>query len=373
VEQDEITALFPLALGHDQDASACPWVQITRQTSDYPSRKAQLAIDVIFGRVPPPPDIVDLLYRCDHCSRCRAASTLPDPPDLARALCKVRASLAETGAVPEVSALVDHYCVSGSVFGDLRPTSASLPMDDEADVLFVPGASMLAYAPEIAHGIVDVLRLLDVRVACEPDVLDSGQEFRELGMPGLADDAQDMVRNRVAETSYRLVIAGTPKDAFGLRFALADAQVEVKYAGTYLAERFTRFPRPIQDVTRAIFFHPSEVLLHDLDSFEAIDTLLGAWFGDTYRRESDPRRNAFPAAIERPSPRVSAELSRKLAEQRLGQILSSAQVGDEQLSILTSDPYSLVALRAVASPNVEVHDLVMFASRLLRKEVVVEQ
>jgi hypothetical protein len=373
VEQDEITALFPLALGHDQDASACPWVQITRQTSDYPSRKAQLAMAVAVGRVPPTPELVDLLFRCDHCGRCRVASTSPDPPDLPRALWKVRASLVEAGAVPEVSALADRYCVSGSVFDDLSPRTESLLTDDGANALFVPGASMLAHAPESARAIVDVLQLLDVRVACEPDLLDSGRELRELGLPKQSDDVQDRIRKRVADVSYRLVVAGTPKDAFGLRVALEDGQVDVKYAGTYLAERFPRLPRPIPGTPRAVFFHPSEVLLHGLDGFEAIDAWLGTWFGDAYRREFEPRRNAFPAAIERPSPRVSEGLTRKLAEQRLIQILSSAQVGNGHLSILTSDPYSLVALRAVAPPNVEVQDLVVFVSRLLQKEVAVEQ
>jgi hypothetical protein len=176
----------------------------------------------------------------------------------------------------------------------------------------------------------------------------------------------------VSEGSYRLVIAGTPKEAFGLREALADRPVEVRYTGQYIAERFEHLPRPIPNGSDAVFFHPSEVLLHRMDGFEAIDRWLECWVGDRYRREPDPGRKAFPAAIERPSPCVPEDLARRLAEQRLHQILTASRIDGERLTILTSDPYSLFALREVAPPNVEVLDLFVFASQLLGKEVAVE-
>src|SRR5688500_50306 len=115
----DLRVLRPLALGHDQDASACHWAQLTHRTADYPSRRAQLAMAVMEGSLPPTTDVVALLYRCDHCGRCRANSTLPQPPDLARALWAVRAWLVEQGAVPDLDALRARLEQHGHIYGDL--------------------------------------------------------------------------------------------------------------------------------------------------------------------------------------------------------------------------------------------------------------
>jgi hypothetical protein len=369
MEQDTIVSLLPLALGHDQEASGCPWVALTGQTPDYPSRKAQAAIAVANGVIPATSDIIDLLYRCDHCGHCQAASTLPDPPDLARALWNVRASLINAGTVPEVNELAAQFRSHGSLFGDLGKAFQRLGRGDSgAEILFVPGASTLALAPEAAKASLQLLRAADAHVEIRPDLLDSGQELRELGFVVQPDRVQQEIRLRVAEANYQLVIAGTPKEAIGLREALADQRVEVCYAGEYVAERVGILPRPLTTLVAPVFFHPSETLLHQLDGFETIDRMLSCWLGDRYRREPEPRRNAWPAAIERPSPRVPDELSHGLAKQRLSQIVAAVWNDGEQLTILTCDPFSLRALQRVAPPYVEVVDLLVFASRLLGKE-----
>ncbi len=365
---DALAALLPLALGHDQEASACPWVALTRQTADYPSRKAQAAMAIANGLVPPTADLVDILYRCDLCGRCRANSTLPGPPDLARALWSVRASLVEVGAVPEVSALADRFSDFGNLYGDLSEVVQKLGCGDtKADILYVPGASMLACAPDVAISTLKLLRNLDIRIDLQTDVLDSGQELRELGLSSLADHVQVRIRQRMAEAVYQLVIAGTPKEAFGLQMEFANCHVKVRYAGEYIAELLERLPRSLLPGTTAVVFHPTEVLLHRSDGFQTIDRWLAAWLGDRYRREPDPMRNAWPAAIERPSPRVREELAHRLALQRMNQLLAG-RVDGERLTILTTDPFSLKALGGVAPPNVEVIDLIVFASQLLRKE-----
>jgi hypothetical protein len=369
VERDAIADLLPLAIGHDQEASACPWVALTRQTANYPSRKAQAAMAIASGLVPPTPDFVDLLYRCDHCGRCRAASTLPGPLDLGRALWSVRALMVESGAVPEMTALADRFRETLSLYGDLSEVAANLgPGDELADVLFVPGASTMSHTPEAAIAALDALRSLGLRVEIRTDLLDSGQELRELGLGTKADHIQDGLRRRVVDAGYRLVIAGAPKEAFGLRETLADHPVEVRYAGEYLAKRIGVVPRGPRNSTNAVFFHPSEILLHRLDGFEVIDCWLASCLGQRYWREPDPRQNAWPACIERPSPRVPEELIRRLAEQRLHQILVASRNDGGQLTILTCDPFSLNALRMISPPNVEVIDLLVFASRLLRKD-----
>src|SRR5688500_12758193 len=114
-----VHALRPLALGHDQDASSCHWAQLTRRTAEYPSRRAQLALAVIQGDVAPSPAVVALLYRCDACARCQAASILPQPPDLARELWRVRAWLVEQGAVPAHDGLRAQAAQHGHHYGDL--------------------------------------------------------------------------------------------------------------------------------------------------------------------------------------------------------------------------------------------------------------
>jgi hypothetical protein len=192
--------------------------------------------------------------------------------------------------------------------------------------------------------------------------------LRELGLSNQADSVQSDIRQQVTEAGYRLVIAGTPKEAFGLREALADEQVEIRYAGEYVAERAGDLLYPLTTGMNPVFFHPSEVMLFRLDGFDAIDRWLTCWLGDRYRREADPRRNVWPAAIERPSPRVSDELTRGLADQRLKQIQMHSGDKRDRLTILTCDPFSLNALRKVSPPNVEVSDLLVIVSRLLGKE-----
>src|SRR5262245_14582544 len=135
---------MPLALGHDQEASACPWAQLTRRTTSYPSRIAQAALLAAREAAPITPDLVDQLFRCDDCGRCRAHSILPGPPDLPRALWQVRSFLVSANVVPEVLPLATALRDHGSIYGDLRSAFEQLGTGDTgAEVLFVPGAATL--------------------------------------------------------------------------------------------------------------------------------------------------------------------------------------------------------------------------------------
>jgi hypothetical protein len=359
----ELEALLPLALGHDQEASACPWVQLTRRTADYPSRKAQAALAFAGDVVPATPDLVDQLYRCDGCGRCRAWSTLTRPLDLARTLWRVRASMVAAGAVPEVASLAEPHRTGGSVYGDLGPALARLgPSNAGADVLFVPGGATLHHAPKMVEAALGAARMVKGRVAFDRELVDSGQELLELGLADEAGSVRDALRRRVVEAGYRSVLAGTPKEAFGLREALVGLSVEVRYVGTALAtvSMDERMALPAIEGDGPVVFHPSESLLHRLDEFDAIDRWLMSWLGDRYRPEVEPRRNAWPAAIERLAPRVPSQLKRSLAERRLTQLFDLLGTRRRGV-ILTSDPWSWRALREVAPPEIEVRDLLVAA------------
>jgi len=362
MEHEALAGILPLALGHDQEASACPWVELTHRTSAYPSRTAQAALAVANGALPVTPDLVDLLYRCDDCGRCRAHALLPGPPDLPRALWRVRSSLVAAAAVPELLPLAAALREHGTIYGDLRAAFASLGNGDAgAGVLFVPGAATLHYEPDSAVAALEAVRSVCGHADLSSDAMDSGHVAHELGLTDEASAIRHRVRHRVAEAGYRLVVAGTPKEAFGLRETLAGLPAEVRYAGG-LVTGADGVPETPDAEADAVVFHPSETLLHRLDEFGAIDRWLGAWLDGAYAREAVPARDALPAAIERPATRVPASLARALAEARMAQLLKIGNGKSRRRLILTCDPYSLRALRDVAPPGVDVIDLLVFAS-----------
>ena len=358
---EELSALRPLALGHDQDASYCPWACLTHRTAEYPSRRAQLAIALAASALPPTPDVVELMYRCDDCGQCRARSILPNPPDLARSLWPLRAMLVEQAAVPELDAWQAALRRHGHIYGDLIEAWSGLgPGDAGADTLFVPDGAVLAYQPEAASAALQVTRRLVGRVALLTQVPDSGQVLRELGLASNADTAQGAIRRHIEQAAPRTVMAGTPKEAAALAQLLAGLPVRVVYAATALAQAVleSRFPWPPAPADgRRVVLHASAALLHSLPDYPLIEQWLAGWLGDTFCREPDPRRQAWPAAVERPAIGLSPALAQRLALARLERLMKL-----EPQVILTCDPFSLRALRAVAPAGVDVQDLLTFCA-----------
>ena len=356
--------LMPLALGHDQEASACPWASLTRRTAAYPSRVAQAALLLAGGAASPSPDLVDQLYRCDDCGRCRAHSILPDPPDLPRTLWEMRADLVTAKVVSEVAPFAAALRAHGTIYGDLRPTFERLgPSDAGASILFVPGAATLFHDFDAAAAALRALRSVSRGVDLRFDAIDSGHTARELGLREEAAEIRERLRELVGAADYQLVVAGTPKEAFGLCEALAGLGAEVCYAASFIARsgRPSKMPAGVFGAYESVVFHPSETLLHRLDGFDEIDHWLAAWIGDAYRPEPDAKLSAWPAAIERPAIRVPAALTRALAETRMAQLLRVSNGSAGRRLVLTCDPFSLRALRDVAPPEVAVRDVLDFA------------
>jgi hypothetical protein len=357
-----VAALWPLALGHDQEASACPWANLTRRTTDYPSRRAQLALAVASGLAATSADVVEALYRCDDCGLCQAWSVLPEAPDLAGSLWPVRAMLAAQGAVPELNALREALREHGHIYGDLTQQWVSLlPSDAAADTLFVPDGAVLAHHPEAARAAFAVAVGLAGPVALDRRLADSGQVLLELGLAREAAEAQAVVREHVAGSKLRRVLAGTPKEAAALASILDSLPCEVAYAGTALAQAVMRErlagPARLADGRRTVL-HASSALLRDEGGHAVLEDWLAGWLGGSFRREPDARRYAWPAAVERPAIGLNPALARRLAAGRMEQLMRF-----QPELILTCDPYSYRALQAAAPPGVEVQDLLVFAGQ----------
>jgi hypothetical protein len=353
-------ALRSLALGHDQEASACHWAQLTRRTAEYPSRRAQLALAVMERSVPLAPDVVALLYRCDDCARCRAHSSLPQPPDLARALWPVRAWLVEQGAVPEVEALRSQLRAHGHLCGDLSRAWASLGLGEAgASTVFVPDGAVLALEPGAAQAALDTARCIIGPVAVLNDIPDVGQVLREVGLASEAEQAQETARQHIVAGGYRRVLAGTPKETAALREVLKGLTVDVQYVGSALAQAALRGNvrlRAVPSAERRIMLHPSAALLEDAPAYSLITDWLGGWLAGGFCLEPDTALTVWPAAVERPAIGLDPAQARRLARHRLDQLMAW-----RPSLILTCDPYSQRALREAAPAGVDVVDLLVFA------------
>jgi hypothetical protein len=302
-----------------------------------------------------------LLYRCDDCGLCRSWSILSQPPELGRALWPVRAWLVEQNAVPELEALRAALRDYGHLYGDLRAAWANLgPGDAGAETLFVPDGAVLADDPDIAGAALWVARRVAGRVALLTRVPDSGRVLRELGLALEADRAQATVRQQIEEAGFRQVLAGTPKEAVALAQVLEGLPVPVAYVGTALAQAAldgrVRLPNGVGEGQR-IVLHASASLLHALPDYSLLEQCLSRWLGDSFCPEPDAKRSAWPAAIERPAIGLDPGLARRLAQRRLDSLLAL-----EPDVILTCDPFSGQALRAVVPIGVEVRDLLAFAA-----------
>ncbi len=357
---EEVLALRPLALGHDQDVSTCHWAQLVRRTAEYPSRRAQLALALVEGGLPPTPDVVALLYRCDDCGRCRASSILPQPPDLARALWPVRAWLVEQGAVTEIDPLRHRLREHGHLYGDLRAAWDSLgPGDAGAETLFVPDGAMLAHDPEATGAALRTARCVAGPVALLTGVPDSGRMLRELGLAAEADEAEANIRGHISKGGYRQVMAGTPKEAVALAEVLAGLPLQVAYIGTALAQAAIEGRvqlRALAGQGRRLVLHASAALLYGRLDYGLLEQWLGQWLGDCFCPEPDAQRLAWPAAVERPAIGLNPALARRLAQRRLDSLMAL-----KPDLILTCDPFSQRALRAAAPSEIEVMDLLAFA------------
>jgi hypothetical protein len=296
------------------------------------------------------------------CARCQAASILPQPPDLARELWRVRAWLVKQGAVPELDELRVQAAQHGHLYGDLSAAWAALgPGDQAAATVFVPDGAVLAHDPEAACAALKLARRVAGPVALSPHVPDSGRVLRELGLAAEADKAQALIGQYFSEAAPRQVLAGTPGAAAGLA-ELFDG-LRVQYVASALAQGALEGRinlRPLAGAGRRIVLHPSAALLYSQPDYELVTRWLAHWLGASFCPEPDAPRRAWPAAVERPAIGLSSDLARRLAQHRLEQLLA---LGANL--ILTTDPFSLQALRKASSGAVEVHDLLSFAATFL--------
>lgn len=354
-----LSALRPLALGHDQEASHCPWAQLTRRTAEYPSRRAQLALSVMAGALPPTPDVVALLYRCDDCGQCRAHAMLPEPLALERALWPVRAWLVAHGAVPEIAPLRAALSEHGHIYGDLRSAWDRLgPGGQNTTTLFVPDGAVLAHHPEAAHAALQAARVVYGPVAVSPAVPDSGRVLTELGLAAEAGLFQAAVRQQIVDAGIQRVVAGTPKEAVALAELLAGQHVTVTYVGTALAEAaLAGRVRLLDGDGQRLVLHASAALLNTPDDYELIEQWLGSWLGDRFSRTAAVDGLAWPAAVERPTIGLSLALAERLAARSLENWMAM-----EPDLILTCDPHAWRALRAVAPSSVQVQDWLTYTA-----------
>jgi hypothetical protein len=354
--------VLSIALGHDQTASLCPWVQLTRSTADYPSRKASIALALRTGLVQPTPDVVDLVFRCDGCGRCQELGKHAHAGCLSDVLYEARAMLSDRRLAPEIRPLRETWEQCGSVYGDPGKAIELLcPGDGEADVLFVPGTAMLAHEPAAAVAAFHLVGKFCVGGAnVRPDLLDSGWVLKELGLRESYETEREHICDLVKEVSCSAIVAGTPKETYGLTKLLGELPVEVEYAGSLVAKAMTTSRPPLRnpDPGSSICFHPSEYLLHHLGEYDTIERGLRAWLGDAFLSEFNAKQNARPAAIERPLVRADPVLIKGLAERRAAQLVD---IGGTALStVLTVDPFSQAA----------VVDLLTFVARHLTENDV---
>ena len=362
---------MPLALGHDQEASACPWVRLTRRTAAYPSRVAQAALLLAGGAVSPSPDLVDQLYRCDDCGRCRAHSILPGPPDLPRALWQVRAGLVDG---------------EGGIRGGRRSRRRSANTAPSTATCGPRSSASVRATPERASSSSRVRRRSSTMSGCGEGGA-SGGALRMLAAstsgstrstPAISRGSSGCAKRQRRSGSGCASSLARPATAWWLpehrkrRSASAKRWLVLPVEVALRRERRCwLWPAAEETGGRrlarydSVVFHPSETLLHRLDGFDEIDRWLAAWLGDAYRPEPDAKLAAWPAAIERPAIRVPAALTRALAERRMAQWRSCLQGRQRHCPasrlILTCDPFSLRALRDVAPPDVAVMDLLDFA------------
>jgi hypothetical protein len=349
--------LLPVALGHDQTASHCPWVQLTRSTTDYPSRRAQAAIALLAGAIDPSAELVDPMFRCDGCSRCLPGGTRVSTA-YSDVIYDARAMLVEHGLVPEADQWEANWRRHRNFYGDIGESFSSLePAESTSPVLFVPGAATLWLDPAAALAAWRLVQRVDRRAVVDANIIDSGFMLRELGLAAMYESERSRLRDHVSSRGYETIIAGTPKVAFEVSRVFKGLPISVISVITLLVDRLASDPdraRP-SEASRTYLLHASDYLMRDADQLSLTDRALSAWLGDRYRPENGDRAQWWPAAIERPSTGGNGPLEMQLARNRADQLLEQAPPGE--LTILTVDPFSRGALTTVVNGRAVVADL----------------
>ncbi len=357
--------LMPLALGHDQTASHCAWVQLTRSTTDYPSRRAQAAMALLAGAIAPSEALVDVMFRCDGCYRCVPGQTA-GARAFSELLFDARAKLVDDGLVPEAEQWTANWQKYGNVHGNISASlSGHEPGGPAKSVVFVPGAALLSLDPSAAQAAWRLVQRTEPDAVFDAGLTDSGFVLRELGLVDFYEAERNRVRDHIASRDYKTVIAGTPKVALELSSVFAELPVTVVSVLDLLMDRLLPHAAAASlDRTRCTFLlHPSDSLIGQKDRLGRTQRGLSMWLGDAYRPEVRDVTERWPAALERISTAGNGSLERRFAERRAAQLVEHPF--SRGVTILTVDPFSREALNTAIGDRAEVIDLVSCALRTL--------
>ena len=301
-------SLLPLALGHDQEASACPWVRLT-------APHGRLSIAHRAGGA-----------GCRQAAQCRsrptsstsstaattAAAAAPLRSCRVRRICRARSGRCalrswRRGRCPRWRRWPKRSRDHGNIYGDLRPASTGSVRASRSATSSSCRARRRCSTTRMRR--VAALRAVRSVMAapstCGSTAIDSGQTLRELG---LAEEAAK-IRERLArsssamqDTEWWLPERRKRRSVCAKRWLVCRSRSVRRQRGRPRGAR-TADRRCSAVDSRAVVFHPSETLLHRIDGFAGIDRWLRAWLGDRYVPEPDPALDAWPAAIERPAMR----------------------------------------------------------------------
>jgi len=335
--------ILPVALGHDPTASLCPWVQVTRSTADYPSRKAQIAVALLNGTLPPTNDVVDLMYRCDGLCRCQPQPSQPAPTPYTNLIHDARAALVARGHVAPAEEWAANWRDHGNIYGTIG-IDASLLDRGSADnaVLYVPGAASLYFDPAAVAANLRLLKVVLPSVAIRPEILDSGYVLCELGLHTEWETERQRVREIVLQGGYQSIVTTNCCEAMGLATALQEPSITISSVldaiepATFRSEIRLRPPDPEKTIT----LHPTEEMIREQKSLIALSEMLASWSG--YDLVVQGLETTWPVAIERPMLPSTEQLARRLAETRARELLRFHE--GEDLMVLTIDPFSKCAL-----------------------------
>jgi hypothetical protein len=358
-----------LALGHDQNASRCPWVQLTRSTTDYPSRRAQAALSLLTGSLDPTPDVAAVMFHCDGRCRCQLGDSANTMSSYSNLVFDARTLLVDSGCVQEAAQWKSNFEQFGNVYGDIGGPYAKIGSSHSfGSVLYVPGAASLFLAPEIVESHWKVLRQIHESISVTSEILDSGFVLREVGLKQDFDSEVERIRNVIGRSGYQTIIGGTPKGASELSVVLSDMPVSVlslpAFITTNLESKLQYRTQP--EATQTVALHASEQLLLNSPALKRIDLLLTYALGDSYLRSDDISSSPWPASTELPPVAMNEGLAAKFASNRAEQLLSLAT--SSNLTVLTVDPHSRLALETAAGGRFQVADLLTFVDALDQRD-----
>jgi hypothetical protein len=367
VLSSQVTSVLPVALGHDPTASLCPWVQATRSTADYPSRKAQIAVALLNGTLTPTSDVVDLMYRCDGLCRCQPLPAQPDPTPYTNLIHDARAALVSGGFVPAAEQWTINWHDHGNVYGRIEFDESLLDRNSpDGAVLYVPGTASLFLDPAAVAANAQLLRRVFGSVAIDPELLDSGYVLRQLGLQAEWETERDRIRELIVRGGYQSVVTTTPREAMGLATALADQAVVVSSlldsVQPWMTSMRTHLRPPDSRISFAL--QPTEEMAVERESAIILLEHLAHWSGREIVTLAPEATS--PAAIERPILPSTEQLSRRFAETRADELL---EIHDgEKLVVLTVDPFSKRALTDQLGARARVANVATFLCEHLEGE-----